>query len=54
MDLDASKKAQLIVFLYTLLNKPQPSFPAGYIAHMVYKGIPGTYVYMNDSWRKIG
>lgn len=54
MDLDASKKAQLIVFIYTLLNKRQRSFPVGYIAHMVYRGVSGIYVFTGNEWNRIG
>jgi len=54
MDLDASRKAQLIVFLHTLLGKPQPTFPVGYIAHMVLNGVSGTYVYVASGWKRVG
>jgi hypothetical protein len=49
---DASRKAQLIVFMYTLLGKKQPTFPQGYTAFMVYEGIQGTYVY-DRGWQRL-
>lgn len=51
MDLDASRKAQFIVFMCTLLRLPMPSFPTGYVAHMSLNGITGTYVFVANEWR---
>jgi len=53
MDLDASRKAQLVVFMCKLLNIKEPKFPPGCIAHMVYNGKPGTYVYTSHGWMRL-
>lgn len=54
MDLDASKKAQLIVFMRKLLLMPEQTFPAGYVATMQYNGYHGTFVYITSGWKRIG
>lgn len=55
MDLDASRKAQLIIFMRKLLHMPEAKFPPGYVATMVYKDRGyGTYVYMPYGWKRVG
>jgi hypothetical protein len=54
MNLDASRKAQLIVFMCMLLRLRMPAFPAGYVAFMTINGITGTYIYAGNNWRYVG